>query len=679
MPIVPCWRPPRVPRRDADVSLLRTVLMVGLVGLAPPAMALTLPPWIQSQLTVPIPQHEAKTVAVLLYSDTTLAVQPNGKIQRSERQVIKILRPEGLDYGVVSAHSNTQIRILSMHGWNIAAGSPPADVGDRDAIESSVIGVPEGNLVDDVRSKLLRIPAVVTGNIVATEVVQEIQPYILADDWVFQSEIPVRETHLSLDLPKGWNYKVHWINHEAVPPTTSGGRSQWALTDLKAIREEEQMPPWEAVSGRLAISFVPPGGRGQGFESWADVGAWYLNLTQGRQASNPAIKQQVATLTAAQPTPLAKIQALATFVQSDVRYVAIELGIGGYQPHAAVDVFAHRYGDCKDKATLLAAMLKEIGIDANYVIVNTERGAVSDATPPNLGFNHVILAIRLPAGIEDPSLLAVSNHARLGRLLFFDPTDTYTPLGSLEGPLQASFGLLVTADGGELVHLPSLPVTSSSLKRTAHLTIDDTGTLSGQVDEVSTGDAAALARAQMDATTVSTDQIKPVESLMAASFPTFTLKTAAVRNLRTHDRPFEWHFAFEVPGFAESSGNLITLRPRILGTKSTGLLETKAPRENDIEFEGPRMDTDEFEIALPQGYIVDDMPQPLNLDYPYAAYHSKTEISGHTLKYTRTFVIKQVMVPSTQAPQLKDFFRAILNEEAAVAVLRRASANHGDP
>ncbi|HTY94692.1 MAG TPA: DUF3857 domain-containing protein, partial [Steroidobacteraceae bacterium] len=398
-----------------------------LAGTAPQVQALALPPWIQAQLAAPLPEHDAKTPAVVLYSETTLTVAPSGTMLRTRRQVIRILRPDGSPYGIVRADSNAQVRIISMHGWNIASGGQPTDVSDRDAVESAVIGVAQGNLVDDVRSRLLRIPGVLPGNIVATEVTQELKPFLAADDWVFQGAIPVHESRFSLELPAGWSYKAHWINHADVTPGLTGARTVWTLTDLKPIRDEQFMPPWQAISGRLALSLVPPSGHGQGFDSWSDVGAWYLNLAQGRRIATPEIKQEVATLTAAQPTLLAKIRALANFVQSDVRYVAIELGIGGWQPHAAAEVFAHRYGDCKDKATLLATMLKEIGVDASYVIVNSLRGAVTASTPPNLGFDHVILAIQLPAGIDDPALLALSTQPRLGRILFFDPTDTYTP------------------------------------------------------------------------------------------------------------------------------------------------------------------------------------------------------------------------------------------------------------
>ena len=104
------------------------------------------------------------------------------------------------------------------------------------------------------------------------------------------------------------------------------------------------------------------------------------------------------------------MRALATFLQRDVRYVAIELGIGGVQPHPASDVFAHLYGDCKDKATLLSSMLHEVGIESYYVVINSRRGAVSAATPPYIDvFNHAILAIRLPLTMAARCIAPGSN------------------------------------------------------------------------------------------------------------------------------------------------------------------------------------------------------------------------------------------------------------------------------
>jgi len=82
------------------------------------------------------------------------------------------------------------------------------------------------------------------------------------------------------------------------------------------------------------------------------------------------------------------------------------VGIGGWQPHPAAEVFNHHYGDCKDKATLMGAMLHEIGIDSYYVVINSERGSVTPDTPAHMGgFDHAIIAIKLPEGATDSSWL----------------------------------------------------------------------------------------------------------------------------------------------------------------------------------------------------------------------------------------------------------------------------------
>src|ERR1700747_2990480 len=122
------------------------------------------------------------------------------------------------------------------------------------------------------------------------------------------------------------------------------------------------MPPVNVVRGQMIVSLFPPRGTAlNGFSDWNGMGKWYSNLVSSREAASPQIKQQVADLTSGKTSTLDKMQALASFGQDDIRYVAIELGIGGWQPHPAAEVFSKRYGDCKDKATLLRSMLHEIG------------------------------------------------------------------------------------------------------------------------------------------------------------------------------------------------------------------------------------------------------------------------------------------------------------------------------
>jgi hypothetical protein len=266
--------------------------------------------------------------------------------------------------------------------------------------------------------------------------------------------------------------------------------------------------------------------------------------------------------------------------------------------------------------------------------------------------------------------LAVGPPQKPGKLLFFDPTDAFTPFGRLAGALQSSYGLLVTPDGGELFQSPRLPTDSNTVQRTAKMTLDEAGTLLGDVHEVWSGDRAAFQRRRMHSAQRDLDRIKPVESIVSSSLATFSILKASVGNARLADQPFEWNYTIEAGNYAKASGGLLLVRPRIVGSKSSALLETKEPRQHSIEFEGPERDTDVFDIAFPQGYEVDELPPPVSADYGFASYHSKTQSVGHSLRYSRTFEIKDLSVPVTKAGQLKELYRIIDNDERMVAVLK---------
>jgi hypothetical protein len=666
----PAAPPPAIDFRGLIVLLCA---ILGALAIAPRSQASDAPQWMHAAASAPVPAHDEKTDAVLLYSETAVNVQSLDKIKTRVRVVYKILRPSGRDYGIADVSFNAHSKINGLRGWCIPAQGKDYEVKDKEAIETALRKVEGSELVSDVRNKLLQIPASDPGNIVGYEYEEDEQPLVLQLFWEFQREIPVRETHYSLQLPHGWEYKASWINYPEARPTQGGNNQwEWVVSDVKAIRKEAEMPPIEGVAGQLIISFFPPGGASaNGFSSWLEMGNWYRNLTNGRRDASPVITQQVATLTAAAHTPLEKMRALALFVQHDIRYVAIELGIGGWQPHAASEVFAHRYGDCKDKATLLSTMLSQVGIESFYVVINSERGSVTPQVPANVGgFNHVVLAIKLPANVTDPSLVATIQHPRLGLLLYFDPTNELTPFGEIGGYLQANYGLLVTTDGGELVELPQQPPAMNSIQRTAKLTLDPTGTLTGDVSETRVGDRASSERWRLRTVTKSADRIKPIEDLLAGSLSLFNITKASIDNLNQTDQPFGFHYTFEARSYAKNAGGLLLVRPRVLGVKSSGILETKEARQFPIEFDGPSRDTDTFEIAIPTGYVVDDLPPAVDADYSFASYHAKTEINGNLIHYSRTFEVRELSVPVARADELKKFYRIIAGDERNNVVLK---------
>ena len=543
-------------KRRLPTVVLQTLLCLLVLGGS--AAAANAPDWMRALVSAPLPVHEEKTDAVLLYEERNITVVSTDKIKEQVRVAYKILRPGGREYGIVAVTVNPQKKINHLQGWCIPAQGSVYEVKDKDAVEVSLPKIEGAQLISDVKAKGMQIPAPDVGNIVGYEYEAEEQPLVLQQSWDFQRGIPVREARFSLQLPSGWEYRAMWLNYPEVRAVPSeNNRWQWTVSDVKAIREEADMPPVEGVAGQMVVSFFPTGGpAANGFSTWQQMGTWYRNLTNGRRDASPEIKQTVTSLTASAKTPLEKMRAVAAFVQSDIRYVAIELGIGGLQPHPAAEVFGHRYGDCKDKATLMASMLHEIGVDSYYVVINAERGAVSSETPAYIGaFNHVIVAIKLPDGVNDASLIAIWQDPKLGKLLFFDPTDELTPFGQIRGDLQDNYGLLVALEG-ELVQLPKQPLTASGVRRTAKLSVDAKGTLTGRIQEERFGDLARQERQALRNAKTNADIIKLLESRLAASLSTFQVPSVKVFNLRLNEQSLGYDYPLVAENYAKSAGGL---------------------------------------------------------------------------------------------------------------------------
>lgn len=666
-----CKQAQRPPVISRHLQLVCWCAVAALLAVVPCASAGDAPSWMHSRVTASLPAHDEKTDAILLYSETNVTVISTDKIKTTVREVYRILRPNGRDRGTVAVYFNPSRKIKSLHGWCIPAQGKDYEVKDKDAVEMSP-NIAGAELISDTKVKVLRIPASDPGNVVGYEYEVEEQPFFLQGQWYFQGTDPVGESHYSLQLPAGWEFRDFWLNYAKVKPAGAGYNLwQWTVSDVKEIRHEPAMPPYRGVAGQMIVTFFPPGGKaGNGFAAWNDMGKWYFNLVGQRVDASPEIKQEVSKLTASATTPLQKMQVIAEFVQHDIRYVAIELGIGGLQPHPAAEVFSHRFGDCKDKATLVRSMLREIGVESYHVVINDRRGAVTGDMPAHNGFNHVVTAIQLPADLGDPSLVAVLQHPKLGRLLFFDPTDEITPFGQIRGALQDNYALLVTPEGGELMPLPQQPPAMNSIERTAKLTLDAGGTLKGNVKEVRLGGRAWSERYALMKVTNDADRIKPIESLLANSMSSFRITHASVSNLQHTDQPFGFDYSFESDHYAKNAGGMLLVRPRVLGNKAFGYLETKEPRRFSIEFEGPARDVDTFEIAIPPGYEVDDTPPPVDADFSFASYHSKTEVSGGVIRYTRTFEVKQLSLPVDRADELKRFDRTITGDERSTVVLK---------
>ena len=172
------------------------------------ALAADAPAWMHAVVSVPLPAHDEKTDAVLLYSEKTVAVQSLDKIKIHVRVAYKILRPSGRDYGMAGVSFDAHSKISGLHGWCIPAQGRDYEVKDKEAVEVALSKVQGSELVSDVKEKLLQIPAADPGNIVGYEYEEEQQPMVLQQLWRFQRKIPAAKCTIPCNCRQDGNTRL---------------------------------------------------------------------------------------------------------------------------------------------------------------------------------------------------------------------------------------------------------------------------------------------------------------------------------------------------------------------------------------------------------------------------------------------------------------------------------------
>jgi transglutaminase-like putative cysteine protease len=665
-----CFRAAR-PRRTIKIAAIAAIVCGAVLpGTSARAADTTAPDWLRTAAHETLPEYSKDAVAVVLLDETQTTVKDNGEVENLHRRAVKILRPEGREeYGYAGVEFDNQTKVTSFRGWTITPQGKELAFTEKDASETSLSSF---EVFSDTRAKVMRFPEANAGSILGYEYVQKQRPFIFEDSWLIQERIPVHRARFVLQLPAGWEYTTKWFKHEEEKSQDLGNQHVWEVKDLPEIETEPQMPTWRAVAAWVGVKYFPrdPALRAKTTGSWTDIGNWYNGLTQTSRNPSPQIKQKVAELTSGMTDPVQKMRTLTEYVQRQIRYAAIEIGIGGYQPHLAADVFAHQYGDCKDKATLLSSMLHEIGIESYYVIIDTRRGLVR-SDYPSINFDHVILAIRLPADLPMGGMFAALNHPTLGKLLFFDPTNEYVPMGYIPSYLQDSYGLVVTPDGGELLNLPLLAPSTNRLLRSAKFTLTDSGDLMGDVQEMRLGGPASEDREQFQAVQPGR-RAQIFENFLGSFLNNFTLTGASIGGLDKIDDTLTLKYSFAAHGYAQNAGALLIFRPRVLGEKGWAILSGK-PRKYPIQFQEATRQDDVFDIAVPAGYVVDDLPAPTSVSCDYGSYKSEVKFSDGVLHYKRTYEITDLVVPTLKLNQAKDFLEEVSADENSAVALKRAS------
>jgi hypothetical protein len=402
-------------------------------------------------------------------------------------------------------------------------------------------------------------------------------------------------------------------------------------------------------------------------DGWQSIGEWYQGLSRDRLATTPEIAAKANELTAGKADFFDKTEAIAEFVQKQVRYFAIEMGIGGYQPHFAADIFRNRYGDCKDKATLLSAMLSAVDVHAALLMVDDRRGVVDPDAPSIVG-NHMITAIEIPKGYESPKLRSVVTGKTGRRYLIFDPTWEKTPFGQLEHELQGSYGLLMEGSNSQVIKLPLLAPEFNTVHRTGVLQLSSDGSLKGRITESRFGDLSDRRRALYTHGDAK-QQSDFMDHVLGEDLSSFKVADVKVENAEALNKDLTTTYAIEVGHYASAMGPLLTVRPRVLGEEAPPVDHTN--RKIPIDLRETMQARDDYEIELPSGYVVDELPEPVKVDLGFASYESATQVKGNVLHYSRTLTVREITLPAERYADLQKLSGLVANDEQSLAVLKK--------
>lgn len=517
-------------------------------------------------------------------------------------------------------------------------------------------------LYSDSRHRSLRFPGIVPGAIVEHAYELEVRNlFYLPHRFHLQEGVPARLRTLTVRAPSSFPIRLPVIGGS--PQHTREEREgvtthRWQVRDVPTLTRELGMPPENDVVPRILIApkEILWDTRPIDASHWDGIAGFYWDLARERMVPTPDVAQKAKDLTADIHEPMEKVRRLYEFVQGKVNYVAISLGIGGWQPHANGDVLRLLYGDCKDKATLLIAMLKAVGLNGFPVLILTRDEGLFERDNPSLTFNHAIAAIPMEAGY-----------------LFMDPTSEVAPFGDLPWQDQGVPVLVVKEDGrGDLAETPLMPPERNRRHLAITGAVGPTGAFEGTAVIDAWGQRRVNLASLLDAKAVEREDA--LEDLMSWLSPGAQMKSHEVTPPKGPADPLRATLRFSVPGFVTRAGSFEVVSPHLARFPGLTGLAAYPARRHPFFFNYLHSDTVETRLTLPVGRTVRKLPAERKLDGPGLTAGTRYELAREgdrsVLIVRRSVSVGRREIPASEYPALRSFLIALAEEEAGAITLQ---------
>jgi len=451
--------------------------------------------------------------------------------------------------------------------------------------------------------------------------------------YTFSKGIIVKDEELEIDVPRNNYVKVS--SPDLMPQVTdNGARRIYAWKTANFQREEHETPAPKRDAPQPSVQITT-------FRSWEEVGHWYGELQQSQLTVTAGIRTKALELTKGLTDDDAKIRALYHFVSTHFHYISLSFGIGRYQPHAADDVLGNEYGDCKDKHTLLAALLKAAGYDAWPALINSSRKIDPDMPSPGQ-FDHVVTVV--PRG---------------NSRVWLDTTPGVAPFGMLLVNLRDQQTLVIPSNKtAYLMNTPEQPPFASSVTFSTEGTLSPEGTLTAHVRRTIRGDVEILFRLGFRSTPPSQwkDLVQQISYNSGFGGDVSSVTASAPEDT---DKAFEFAYDYTRKDYSEWESRRIT--PPLPPFEIAGTGDEQRPTE-PILLGVPGEVVYSAKLALPPGYAPHPLPGNVDMTEDFAEYHATYSIQKGVLTAVRSLVVKNREVPMSAWDNYRKFRKAITDD-----------------
>ena len=498
-------------------------------------------------------------------------------------------------------------------------------------------------MYSDYREKHVSVAGLRPGDVLeyqtTTHITSAIVPGEFWFEYIFPKNAAVNEDRLEIDIPKSRAVHLksperHYETHE----TTDRRIYTWVVRDIVPDRKPRREP---IVSERdeftIDVQLTT-------FTDWQQVAHWYAKLQGQQVVVSDEIRKKAEELTRGGATPLEKAQRLYDFVGRNIRYVSISLGIGRYQPHTSVEVLQNGYGDCKDKHTLLAALLSAAGIQSYSVLIHHDL-KLDNEVPSPAQFDHVITAARLGKDKD---------------FTWLDSTAEVAPFGLIMYPLRNKQALLAAEDSNAGLYRTPADV---PVKNTESFVVEgrfsETGALDATVDLTATGDSDVPLRMSFRQL-AQPDWQRVVEYVSRAFALPGDVSEISISSLEDTSKPFHLHYRVHRDGYFVVPGRADRAVPLPLVAVGGDTRNHKPSEPIDV---GPAVDlTYRARLEFAANYDVQP-PLPVRISRDYGEYSSTYGLAKNVLQAERHLVLKVNELPASRKSDLESM-RSVLRQDA---------------